>query len=165
MYVCNRIIRTIILLYNSKGRIENILLLISFYIILILVKWFENYETSIFLWPCKSHFLYFFNTNYFFVFQRKSKGSDAFAILIIGLLFISNTYIQTAFVLLFMILQVHASIAQSVQSLGYGVDNQEIGVWFPAEVRDISLLHSVQTDFEVHQALHPMSTGGYFTRE
>jgi hypothetical protein len=41
----------------------------------------------------------------------------------------------------------HASIAQSVQSLGYGLENQGIRVWFPAKVRDISLLHSVQTDF------------------
>lgn len=59
----------------------------------------------------------------------------------------------------------HASIAQSVQSLGYGLEDQEIGVQFPAEVRDIFLLHNIQTDFEVHQALHPLGNGAYFTRD
>jgi hypothetical protein len=35
-------------------------------------------------------------------------------------------------------------IAQSVQKLGYGLDNRVIGVRLPARPRDFSFLHSVQ---------------------
>jgi hypothetical protein len=44
----------------------------------------------------------------------------------------------------FIWLWFRAGLAQLVQWLGYGQDNRWIVVWFPAEGRDICLLHSVQ---------------------
>jgi hypothetical protein len=42
---------------------------------------------------------------------------------------------------------------------GYGLDCRGNGFRFPAEARDISLLHSVQTGSGAHPASHPMGTG------
>jgi hypothetical protein len=46
---------------------------------------------------------------------------------------------------------------------GYGLDGQGSGVGFPAGARDVSLLHSVQTDPEAHKTSYPMGTGGSFS--
>jgi hypothetical protein len=37
-----------------------------------------------------------------------------------------------------------------------------VGVQFPAEARDFSLLHSIQTGFVAHPASYPMGTGSSF---
>jgi hypothetical protein len=47
---------------------------------------------------------------------------------------------------------------------GYGLGSQEIGVQFPAGVRDFSLLHSGQTSSGAQSASYTMDTGGSFPR-
>jgi hypothetical protein len=46
-----------------------------------------------------------------------------------------------------------------IVELGYELDHREIEVRFAAEIRDISLPHSVQTSSEAHPASYPMGTG------
>jgi hypothetical protein len=46
--------------------------------------------------------------------------------------------------------------------MGYEPGCQEIRVRFPAEVRDFSLICSIQTGSEGHAASHPMVTGDAF---
>lgn len=41
-----------------------------------------------------------------------------------------------------------------------GINEQKIGIRFPAGARDFSLLHSVKTCSEVHPAFHTLGTGG-----
>jgi hypothetical protein len=50
-------------------------------------------------------------------------------------------------------------IAQRVQCLGYGLNNQGIVARFPAEARDVSLLQSVQDGAGAHAAACAVSTG------
>jgi hypothetical protein len=46
---------------------------------------------------------------------------------------------------------------------GYGLDvPREVGVQVPVGSKIFSLLHLVQTGFEVHPASYPMGTGGTF---
>jgi hypothetical protein len=42
---------------------------------------------------------------------------------------------------------VRARIAQSVQRLGYGLDDRGVGVRFPVRARNFSFLHNVKTTF------------------
>jgi hypothetical protein len=49
--------------------------------------------------------------------------------------------------------------AQSVQWLGYRMDERGMGVRFPVGVRDFSLFHKVQTDSGTHQALYTTLPG------
>lgn len=51
----------------------------------------------------------------------------------------------------------------SVWRLGDGLDVQGILVRFPAEVRDLSLLQSIQTGFWAHLASYPVGTKGSFS--
>jgi hypothetical protein len=53
-------------------------------------------------------------------------------------------------------------ISQSVQRLGYGLDDRGIGVGFPVGVRDFSLFHRVQTGSGAHPAFYTIRTGGCF---
>jgi hypothetical protein len=53
-------------------------------------------------------------------------------------------------------------MAQSVPRLGYGLDGRGVEIRFPARGRDISLLHNVQTGYEVHLASYTMGTVGCF---
>jgi hypothetical protein len=48
--------------------------------------------------------------------------------------------------------KLEAGIAESVCWLGYGLDDWEIGVQFPAGARDFSFLHSIQTGSGAYQA-------------
>jgi hypothetical protein len=44
----------------------------------------------------------------------------------------------------------------------YGLDDRMIGIRFPAEARNFSLPHHVQTGSGAHSASYPMGTGGSF---
>jgi hypothetical protein len=53
-------------------------------------------------------------------------------------------------------------IVQSVQRLGYGLDDRGSRVRFPAGTGDFSLYHRVQNDSGAHPASYPMGTRGSF---
>jgi hypothetical protein len=55
-----------------------------------------------------------------------------------------------------------AMIAPSVQRLGYGLDDRDSRVRFPAGARNFSLHHRVQNGSGVHPAFYPVSTRGSF---
>jgi hypothetical protein len=44
---------------------------------------------------------------------------------------------------------------------GYGFEDQRIRGRFPAEPRDFSVLHSIQTGSEVHSVSYPMGTESF----
>jgi hypothetical protein len=48
--------------------------------------------------------------------------------------------------------------------MGYGLDNREICVLFPAEAEHFSLLHSLQTGSGIHPASYPMGNWGSFLK-
>jgi hypothetical protein len=56
-------------------------------------------------------------------------------------------------------------MAQSVSvgiALGYGLNDRDSRVRFPAGAGNFSLHHRVQNGFEAHQASYPMGTRGSF---
>jgi hypothetical protein len=59
-------------------------------------------------------------------------------------------------------LQLTAGIAQSVQWLGYGLDDKGIGISQPEEARDSSFLDSILTSFGAHPNFYGMATEGSF---
>jgi hypothetical protein len=57
---------------------------------------------------------------------------------------------------------VTATTAQSVERLGYRLDDRGSRVRFPAGAGNFSLHHRVQTGSGAHPAPYPMGTGGFF---
>jgi hypothetical protein len=55
-------------------------------------------------------------------------------------------------------------MAQSVQRLGYGLDDRSSRVPFPAGAGNFSLHHHVQNSSEAHPASYPMGNVGSFLR-
>jgi hypothetical protein len=52
--------------------------------------------------------------------------------------------------------------AQSIQRLGYGLDDRGSRVRFPAEAMNFSLHHRVQNVSRAHPVSYPMGTRGSF---
>jgi hypothetical protein len=58
-------------------------------------------------------------------------------------------------------LMTSAGMTQSVQQLGYRLDDQGFRVRFPAEARDFSILCNVQTGSGAHAACYTIITGTF----
>jgi hypothetical protein len=58
-------------------------------------------------------------------------------------------------------LMTRAGMAQSVEQLGYRLDDQGFGVRFPAGGRDSSIHHNVQTGSGAYPASYTIVTGAF----
>jgi hypothetical protein len=82
---------------------------------------------------------------------------------IVDILYISEHFSYPLLVLLSVILSLYKFTYLSSKMFYYGLDNQAVGVQFPAEAKDFfSLASCVHTSSGAHPASYPMGTGGPF---